>query len=261
MGLAASQARLLIITARKSDLEYRGQVINNRVLRLSYEMEDIADKYSTALSNRKLTIKTSSGDYEDISYAELSTSGYAVVNSSGDVMLKQGTVQNGNLSGLSETALTWIKQRYAADYPNDTTYANLSSHVNDYIDQSTTQSGTTSYSIDSGLEDGLRSGAYQLVKLQTVTNNSDNTTATTQTVAKQVSYSTETCIDDELDDSDDAAAMAEYELKSSQVQAQEKQMDMDLKDIDTQHKAIESEEESVKKVIEGNIKGSFKTFA
>lgn len=36
MGLAASQARLLLLTARKSDLEYRAQQITNTEMVLTY---------------------------------------------------------------------------------------------------------------------------------------------------------------------------------------------------------------------------------
>lgn len=54
MGLAASQARLLVLTARKSDLEFRAQNITNRKLLLSAQTEQIAMDYSRALSNKQM---------------------------------------------------------------------------------------------------------------------------------------------------------------------------------------------------------------
>jgi len=57
MGLAASQARMLLLVARKSDLEYRGQMINQRRLRIASQTESIAKTYSDAISNRTLKLK------------------------------------------------------------------------------------------------------------------------------------------------------------------------------------------------------------
>ena len=41
MGLAASQARLLLLTARKSDLEYRAQQITNTEMILAMQTEQM----------------------------------------------------------------------------------------------------------------------------------------------------------------------------------------------------------------------------
>ena len=65
MGFAASQARLLLLTARKSDLEFRAQQITNEEMRLAMLSEEIATEYSTKLSNQTLKyIDNSSGTSE-----------------------------------------------------------------------------------------------------------------------------------------------------------------------------------------------------
>jgi len=51
MGLVASQARLLMSFARKSDIEYRAQVVCNRRMRLSFETSEVARVYADKLSN------------------------------------------------------------------------------------------------------------------------------------------------------------------------------------------------------------------
>ena len=51
MGLCASQARLLMLTARKSDLEFRRMQITNAKQLLAMEQEDIATEYSEKISN------------------------------------------------------------------------------------------------------------------------------------------------------------------------------------------------------------------
>lgn len=51
MGLSASQARLLLLTAKNDGYELQAQLISNERLLLSQEQELIADEYSDATSN------------------------------------------------------------------------------------------------------------------------------------------------------------------------------------------------------------------
>ena len=55
MGMAASQARLLSITARMTDVEYKSQQISNTKIRLADESEQVAEDYTKALNKQKLT--------------------------------------------------------------------------------------------------------------------------------------------------------------------------------------------------------------
>ena len=54
MGLSASQARFLELTARKSNIEYQAQQINFQRLQLSDKLEDAAREYQEKTSNRKI---------------------------------------------------------------------------------------------------------------------------------------------------------------------------------------------------------------
>ena len=54
MGMAASQARLLTITARLSDNELRSQMINNAKMRLASESAKVSDEYVNALNDAQL---------------------------------------------------------------------------------------------------------------------------------------------------------------------------------------------------------------
>ena len=56
MGLSASQGRLLLLTARRSDLEYRAQQISQKRLVLSQQLEEISLEYENATSNRQMKI-------------------------------------------------------------------------------------------------------------------------------------------------------------------------------------------------------------
>lgn len=56
MGLSASQGRLLLLTARRSDLEFRAQQISQKRLVLSQQLEQISLDYENATSNRQMKI-------------------------------------------------------------------------------------------------------------------------------------------------------------------------------------------------------------
>lgn len=54
MGLAASQARLLTITARKADCEFQSMALSHQKIALARDMENISQEYQTALNTTKL---------------------------------------------------------------------------------------------------------------------------------------------------------------------------------------------------------------
>ncbi len=54
MGLSSAQARLLTITARKSDCEFQSMSLSHQKLALSRDMESITDEYQNALNATKL---------------------------------------------------------------------------------------------------------------------------------------------------------------------------------------------------------------
>ena len=51
MGIAANQARLMTLTARQNDLEYKAQQISAIKMRLSQTTSTLAQNYATALNN------------------------------------------------------------------------------------------------------------------------------------------------------------------------------------------------------------------
>lgn len=74
MGLSASQARLLHLTSRLSDLELGAQRISNAKIRLAEDSEEASRKYSDALNQQKLTVyDTVSNAYVDANAENLTT--------------------------------------------------------------------------------------------------------------------------------------------------------------------------------------------
>ena len=68
MGMAASQARLLSITARLTDNELRSQTITNSKLRLAEKSSEASQEYMNALNSEKLTFKYYNDNGESTSY-------------------------------------------------------------------------------------------------------------------------------------------------------------------------------------------------
>lgn len=100
MGLSASQARLLTLTARLSDLELHAQQISNSKIRLSMESEQVSEDYAAALDKQDLSILTgysSSGtaQYENLNYYNLTgpdsplTTQYCLTDTNGNVLVTQ----------------------------------------------------------------------------------------------------------------------------------------------------------------------------
>lgn len=61
MGLAASQARLLMLTSRKSDIEAKLMQVANQKLALSRDSANLSSDYTSALNTKKLTWAVDNG--------------------------------------------------------------------------------------------------------------------------------------------------------------------------------------------------------
>ena len=75
MGLSAAQARLLTITARKSDCEFQSMSLSHQKIALSRDMERISSEYQNSLNNTKLVYDYTSSNTSnmDVSYGLLMT--------------------------------------------------------------------------------------------------------------------------------------------------------------------------------------------
>jgi len=103
MGMSASQARLLSITARLTNNEFRSQTITNSKLRLASESEVASTKYMDALSTKQLMFMSydDNGDANKIAltantllmYGDLKNQ-YALVNNSGKILLNNLDIKN-----------------------------------------------------------------------------------------------------------------------------------------------------------------------
>lgn len=112
MGLGASQAYLLRITARLADNELRSQTINNAKMRLATQSSQASDNYINALNDANLMFGnyTSDGTYQSqlLTYNSLMAyssynNQYGLVNSAGQLLVSESEADifeasNGNLN-------------------------------------------------------------------------------------------------------------------------------------------------------------------
>lgn len=112
MGMAASQARLLTITARLADNELKSQTINNAKMRLATQSSQASENYINALNNA--TMKFSSYDLEgnalvqDLTFNALTAyssynTQYGLVNASNQILVSESEAKmfedaHGNLN-------------------------------------------------------------------------------------------------------------------------------------------------------------------
>lgn len=320
MGMAASQARFLGLTARKTNVEYEGQQVNQQRTALSNE--------SAGLFNQMLTLTVpvppSATDYYSMRYSyEQNGQSYEIINYSAsttsagayDVTVRTSfDVVNYTALTLNENPQTQITQTL---YSKTDSSSGETSYYMKFGSSSTEYALTgpavnTTLSSQQGLPDDTkyysykRDGASYFMTEAEVLNHatelgySGTMSAYRQDNSKQVqdtTYNGVNLIADssgkfnyitlpdgtqyslELEEvSDDAGydkAMSDYNYqkmvydktisdinaKTEKIQAQDRTLELRLKQLDTEQEALQTEMDAVKKVIDKNVETTFKTFA
>ena len=239
MGLAASQARLLLLTSRKNDLEYRAQQITNSLMILAQQTETVAREYSVKISNQ--TIIYQGIDKNQTSH-NLSASTFSSVAKDAYTL----KVKNKSTDRYED----W-SPIYAAGYVRDDgktiteeEYEALTDEQKAEYTRKDNAIITNDYNGPEILQ-GYNNGTLIIVDSngQEVDLNSNVGFVTT--------YYTD----------DDKDAEAEYNTKTASIQVKEKRLQNDLNQVQTQQSACDTEIDSVKKIMDKNIERTFKVFS
>lgn len=276
MGFAASQARLLLLTARKSDLEFRAQQITNSEMILAMQTEDVARVYAMKMGNQELRyIKA-----EDSSEHKFTASTLGAISAAngGKMKLKINGfdwVSNGTpvttgytgADGKTQFTIDQYNQKVAkrdgyklltggddkgkyqgadGDIITAEQYKLIDDDVNGCKPNIRMENETNDYSAAAILE-GVKGGWMEIVYDNPEETPVDEINGTQFAVA----YNT----------SDDAKADAEYRQKTAEIQVKEKRLQMDLTQVEAQQKACDTEIDSVKKIMDKNIERTFKVFS
>lgn len=272
MGMSASQSRLLTLTARLSDLEYQSQSIENARIRLSQKTEQAATEYANALEKKDLSVisgvDAKTGAYQTVNANAYNLTTYGAVStidkqrflkdSYGKVLVTDGvanafTASNKDLNTfLSGMGITTDKSNSGYDSAKVAYYTTVFSQMsaNGYD----APGNENMYSSD-WLYSQLTSGNIHLEEW----NSAGGTEG--KGAFEEVSWSSgDSSLQSKNDDESAAKAEAVYTAKTAEIQTQDKKLELSLKQIDTEHEAVQTEYDSVKKVIDKNIERSFKTF-
>ncbi|MDR1167694.1 MAG: hypothetical protein LBK53_02225 [Heliobacteriaceae bacterium] len=140
MGLAASQAQLLSLTARMSDNELRAQLISNSKMRLATESGQVNERYVQALNDSQLMFtnydKENSQNYQKLTFNALTS--YSQYNNQYGLSTLAGKLLVSELEAKNFTDARVYKEKSLEaflgfhDLEYDTTYfENLKQHVNE----------------------------------------------------------------------------------------------------------------------------------
>ena len=221
MGLAASQARLLLLTARKSDLEYRAQQITNSLMILAQQTEEVAREYSVKISNQTIVFQGIDRNQTTTNFTAKTISGITAVDGAYNVEVR--VPEYDPVTKEPTGKYIWKPWTEVMDEDKDITGPELLQGYND---------GTMRIVFLN------QNGQKEVVDL-----NGNNGFVTT--------YYTD----------DDKQAEAEYNTKTASIQVKEKRLQNDLNQVQTQQKACDTEIDSVKKIMDKNIERTFKVFS
>lgn len=262
MGLSSSQGRLLMLTARLSDIELQQIMISQRQNRLAWDQEKVAKEYSEAMNNYKLMIKVPDLESDnanariqkELTLDNLYSAGYIVADAQGNIYLTK------NEDGKWYEPEDIYGKKLLTIEGDEAIINEKSLEDTEEVDgEESTPASSKSYKIIDGgqmlkksevLEQQIMSGHLYLV------NTKDATMGLTPELLeadKDVMWV--------LDTSDDAKAESIYNYETTQLERKENLLEMELKQLETQHEAIVKEIESVDKVISSNIDRTFKLFS
>ena len=225
MGMSASQARLLSITARINDVEFKSQSISNTKIRLADESEKVANDYTKALNKTKLVYN----GYDQQSGSQIKVS-----------------LNSDNISSV-----TVLNPDYDENDPKSEKYIQRFELV------SVNGAKVPEKYTESQLYEMIESGEYMLRERKTYTDEN----GVEQFGFRNTSVSGSSQLAIEADSTELAKAEAEYNAATAKINKKEKLLDNDLKALDTEHNALKTEFESAKSLIGENVEKTFNLFS
>ncbi|MCR5266816.1 MAG: hypothetical protein K6E29_09540 [Cyanobacteria bacterium RUI128] len=273
MGLSSSQARLLNLTARMHQIEYKAAKLEAQKLQMANESRRVYDEYLDALEQTKVQVKTlntdGSASYKDInSYQDFINAGYAIQC---DGVVYNGTLYDG-LDLLTDAErykntpenITWFEsQGYINSVSGATDYFYAFTCGNKYI--ANNLPGFTCLTLGDllhnkfGIDEVPRGSEFE--NLITNLINSGEVTIVKLKDNSETSVAIDTGLQEVSDESLLRKAEAKYEADMRKIDAKDRKYDTDLAALDAERNAIKSEMETLKTVAKDNVERTFKLFS
>ena len=245
MGISSNQARFLTLTSRQIDLEYRVQQICQRRLRLASELERVASEYNNKISNRAMyAYNTTNMGISQLTVSNIN----AIKDSNGNAY--QLVFNNGaNYVQLSGQALNNITVHGLS---GGLTAANLG------LDSDANNSQIIEAAIRQGLLSIATVKDVYTQEAVTVQKADDSGTLGNYEIRD---WRTLSQLADELYKGDNAEAETTYEKVTAEINAQDKKLQLEQTAIEVEYKAVTTEKDAVKKILDQNAQASFKYFS
>ena len=267
MGLSASQARLLNLTARMHDIEYKAQNLEAQKLQMANESTQVYQEYENALNKQKVQFKQigtdGSANYIDASLQTLLSNGYKLKIWDGSTY-----VDIGGISGTTLQSYTDTEENFA------NAYVPANAKVGDIVTVGDKTFKLTKLAEGSskGSGQGLTDVSGDLAKITDFTSTDvlRNLVEAGYIVFQkpdsekgftEVNIATDTSLQEVSDEVELKKAEAKYEADMRKINQKDKKFDTDLAAMDAERNAIKTEMDTLKTVAKENVDRTFKLFS
>ena len=266
MGLSASQARFLNLTARMHDIEYKAQNLEAQKLQMANESTQVYQEYENALNKQKVQFKQigtdGSANYIDASLQTLLSNGYKLKIWDGSTYV--------DIGGISGSKL----QSYTKTEEEIDSYTPANAKVGDIV-----SSGSNTFKLTKLAEgtnkargQGLTAVSGDLAKITDFTSTDvlRNLVEAGYIVFQkpdsekgftEVNIATDTSLQEVSDEVELKKAEAKYEADMRKINQKDKKFDTDLAAMDAERNAIKTEMDTLKTVAKENVDRTFKLFS
>lgn len=242
MGLSASQARFLQLTARKNDIEYHVQQITQERLAMAQKLTQVSDEYNDAISNKKLvfTYADSTVHQVDVTYQNyksymnqqlegltssqqqmflVSTSGKIVVGSKEDMqtMIEKNTTYV-NVADVDQSQ-DWTQYQKIKKDDNQEYYVKPKFSFDDFVVVDNLDNVEL-------FQQAIREGIYSFATFGKEEDTKDTL------VAAEWNTAANGALQEQMDTSDDAAAEAKYDKESKRLELIDKKLQMQMDELE-----------------------------
>ena len=232
MGLSSSQARLLNLTARMHQIEYKAAKLEAMKLQMANESSRVYDEYQEALEATKVQVKA---------------------------ITKDGALTYNNITSYDDLTKAGYRLYYVTENNGTTTY-------NEFKEGTANQTADGEVKVtkltSEILTNLINSGTFVLAKRDTAGDVSSTSADYVDFTNEQLtSVATNTGLREVSDETNLKKAEAKYEADMKKIDNKDKKYDTDLAALETERNAVKEEMETLKTVAKENVERTFKLFS
>jgi len=263
MGLSSSQARLLTLTSRMHQIEYKAAKLEAMKLQMANESSRVYEEYLDALDKTKVQIKAFNTDgsvtYNDITdYTQFTGAGYAI-DFNGIVYDNTTQRVKGDADGKYYASVEDAVEAGNTAEGSKTVTLTFGQLCNDAFG-TPLDATPTGKDVEVVLTNLINSGQVTIVQMDKATGAFPTEEDPSFSIF-ETSVATNTGLREVSDEVDIKKAEAKYEADMRKIDAKDRKYDSDLAAIESERNAIKQEMETLKTVAKDNVERTFKLFS